>query len=70
MPTLDASHLGTKCCTHKLVKLYYELILNPQGRRSEHLLITVGNREINSVFKSLGIEIRDRTTFQKTGIFV
>jgi hypothetical protein len=47
MPTLDASPLGTKCCTHKLVKWYCELILNPQDRRSEHLLITVGNGEIN-----------------------
>jgi hypothetical protein len=67
--TSDALPLGTKCSTHKLVKWYCELILNPQGMGREHLLIIFGNRDINGVCKSLGIEVRDSATFQKNWNF-
>jgi len=50
--TSDASPLGTRCSTHKLVKWYCELILNPQDTGHEHLLIIFGNRDINGVLKN------------------
>jgi len=68
--TPDASPLATRSSTHKLLKWYCELILNPQGMRSEHLLIIFGNRDIISVFKSLEIEVRDSTTFKKNWNFL
>jgi len=60
----DASPLGTRRSTHKLVKWCCELMLNRQGMRSGRLLIIFGNRDIISVFKSLGIEVRDSITFE------
>ena len=39
-------------------------MLNRQGMRSGRLLIIFGNRDIISVFKSLGIEVRDSITFE------
>jgi hypothetical protein len=32
--------------------------------QNEHLPITVGNRDMKSILKSLGLEVRDSITFQ------